>query len=179
MDKIKKAYEFAKVAHGNQERKFVGIPYTTHIEETVQLLWEVTKGQTSTDNYIAAILHDVVEDTNITLQEIDQHFGRNVANLVDELTIDEAEKEAKGKKQYLSEKINGMSRDALSIKLCDRLSNIVGLDNKKIPKDFVKWYIKETQYIIDNIDRELTAIHLNLITKIRSMMAFLKLNREL
>ena len=174
MNNLKMAYEFAKVAHGDQKRKFVGVPYITHLDETAQLLWDATNGLASNSEYIAAILHDVVEDTDITLEEIGQHFGKEVADLVDELTIDQVEKEKEGKKKYLARKLNTMSEKALNIKLCDRLSNVVSLENKEVPDDFVKWYIKETAYILDNLDRDLNSIQLNLITKLNSMITYLK-----
>ena len=176
--RINKAFDFAKKAHQDQKRKFTGEPYTIHLEETVQLLWEATKGQAAVDDYVAAILHDVVEDTPISLNEIGRNFGGIVMNLVSELTNDVLKKELLGKKIYLTEKLNMMSDRALTIKLCDRLSNISGLDDNRIPNDFVVLYVKQTQYILDNLNHNLDNIQENLTERIGSMLVFLKLTRN-
>lgn len=178
-DIIKMAHEFASEAHKGQERKFTGEPYTKHLEETSQMLWEVTEGNASTDMYVAAILHDVVEDTEVTLEEVGRHFGGYVMSLVGELTIDDRQKEIEGKKVYLSRKINEMSDPALLIKLCDRLNNVGGLEDKRIPDKFVKWYIKETQYILEHLTRELGSVAQQLIRRIEWLLMYLKLNRNL
>ena len=178
-EKINRAHEFAIAAHGDQERKFTGATYTSHIEETAQLVWEVTDGKAETDDYIAAILHDVVEDTDVSLNEVGRHFGKVVMDLVEELTIDPIQKKLEGKKPYLSKKMNTMSSRALTIKLCDRLSNVVGLEYEVIPKDFVKWYVKETAYLLDNLTRSLNDDQEYLINRIRKMLMYLVISRKL
>lgn len=177
-DRIKQAHAFARGAHKEQTRKFTGEPYLTHLEETAQLLWEATEGNADTDEYIAAILHDTVEDTDATLEEVGQEFGGCVMSLVDELTSDERAKKIEGKKFYLTRKINGMSESAFLIKLCDRFSNVSGLMDKRIPTDFVRWYVKETQYILEHLDRQLTETQENLTKKIGRMLIYLKLDRN-
>jgi GTP pyrophosphokinase len=179
MDRLKKAHEFAKAAHGSQKRKFTGEPYLTHLEETAQTLWEVTDGRANKNEYIAALLHDVVEDTPITLKKVGQEFGLEVMNLVEELTIDQEQKEKEGKKLYLSRKINIMTEKAFTIKLCDRFRNLIGLENRTVPKKFVRWYVKETQYLIDNLNRELTNTQTELLNKINKTLIFLRLNRKI
>jgi len=176
---IKKAHNFAKAAHLGQERKFTKVPYLTHLEETAQLLWEVTEGQADQDDYIVAILHDVVEDTDIELIEIGRNFGKIIMDLVGELTNDPVEKGKKGKKSYLLEKMSTMSSRALTIKLCDRLSNVSGLEHDAVTTSFAKWYIKETFYILDNLSRELNEDQEYLIDRIRKMLLYLKISRKL
>jgi len=176
---IKKAHKFAAEAHYGQERKFTGVPYLTHLEETAQLLWEVTEGQADHDDYIVAILHDVVEDTDVEPIEIGREFGGAIMDLVVELTNDPVEKGKKGKKSYLVEKMNNMSSRALTIKLCDRLSNVSGLENDLVKTDFVKWYIKETFYILDNLDRELNEDQEYLIDRIKKMLLYIRISRKL
>lgn len=178
-DRIKIAHEFATAAHKGQERKFTGEPYTKHLEETSQILWEATDGMANYDMYVAAILHDVVEDTEITLEEVGRHFGGCVMSLVDELTINEEKKKVEGKKIYLSRKMNEMSDPAFLIKLCDRLSNVGGLEDRRIPDKFVKWYIKETQYLLEHLTRELGTVAQQLIERIEWLLMYLKLNRTL
>lgn len=176
---IKKAHEFVIDAHGKQKRKYIEAPYTLHLEETAQLLHEITDGSVDSDMYIAALLHDVVEDTDVKLQDVGREFGKRVMDLVEELTNDEEAKKKEGKKPYLSKKLNAMSKDAFLIKLCDRFSNVSGLENRAIPRDFVKWYIRETQYIIDNLNRNLDDTEKFILNKIAKMITYLKLDRNI
>lgn len=179
MEIIKVAHSFAAAAHGNQERKFTGRPYLEHLEETAQILWQVTDGEAETDDYIAAILHDVVEDTEIRLEEVGRNFGKVVMDLVDELTIDLKQKEKEGKKNYLARRLNEMSDRALAIKLSDRLSNVIGLENEKIPTSFVKWYVRETFHILEHLDRDLNEVHKELIDRLNKMLLYLKIDRKI
>ena len=178
MDRLKKAHDFASIAHNGQERKFSKEPYLKHLETTAQFVWEATNGKADMDDYIAAILHDVVEDTDVSLEEIGREFGKIVMNLVEELTIDPAEKLAEGKKHYLKRKLNTMSSKALTIKLGDRLSNICSLEDEVTPIGFIKWYVNETIYLIDNLNRELNEEQKYLLDKIKQMLLFLKINKN-
>jgi hypothetical protein len=99
-------------------------------------------------------------------------------DLVNELTIDPVEKEIEGKKQYLNKKLNSMSSDALTIKLGDRLSNIYSLEDKSTPIDFIKWYVKETTYLVENLNRELNEDQKYLLDKIKKMLLFLKISKN-
>lgn len=177
-EKVIMAYGMAREAHKNQERKFTGIPYIRHLEETSQILIENTDGNVSEDLYVAALLHDIVEDTEVKLEEIERIFGRNVRSLVNELTINEEQKNELGKKKYLTAHINSMTDEALTIKLCDRLSNVAGLDDKKVPKDFIVWYVKETIYLLDSLNRKLSSVHKVLVNKIKQMVYYLKITRD-
>lgn len=173
------AFEFASEAHKNQKRKFTNEPYMIHVEETSHLLLEETKGESNTEDFIAALLHDVVEDTPISLNEVGRHFGGEVMALVKELTNDREAITKEGKKEYLSKKINSMTERALTIKLCDRLSNVISLEKPNIPKEFIKRYVEETQYILDGIDRELNKPQGKLTSRIEKMLIFLRLKNSL
>lgn len=176
-DRLKKAYEFVKKKHKGQKRKFTKVDYLTHLEDTANLLWEVDSS-VEVDDFIAALMHDVVEDTDTTSKEVGQEFGKVVMDLVIELTSNKEEQNAKGKAIYLTEKINKMSERAFTIKLCDRLSNVVGLNNPLIPIDFVEKYTKETQYIISNIDRKINEPQKGLLNRINSMLLYLSFTNK-
>ena len=178
MNFIEKAHIFAKTAHKDQKRKFTLEPYILHPEHTAQLLWEATSGKATQYEYAAALLHDVVEDTVITIDEIGRYFGAEVMDLVSELTTNEVEKEKEGKDKYLSKSMNKMTNKALNIKLCDRLSNVISLDNEKVPTKFVNKYYNETLYILNNLDRKLDVIHEQIITKINNMLIFLRMSKS-
>ncbi|PIQ77643.1 hypothetical protein COV82_03435 [Candidatus Peregrinibacteria bacterium CG11_big_fil_rev_8_21_14_0_20_46_8] len=82
VEKLRRAYAFAKKAHEGQIRKS-GEPYIIHPARTVQIL---SRLHVDTDTLVAAYLHDVPEDTPVSIDEIEQHFGKSVAYLVDGIT---------------------------------------------------------------------------------------------
>ena len=82
LSKIISAYEFAAKAHANQFRSS-GEPYITHPLAVSFILLELGM---DTDTICAAMLHDVVEDTDVTLEEVKKRFGQDVAMLVDGVT---------------------------------------------------------------------------------------------
>ena len=82
MDMIARAYQVAEKAHGGQRRRS-GEPYICHPLCVAQLLVEL--GMDS-ESVAGALLHDVVEDTNISLSQISREFGPSVALLVDGVT---------------------------------------------------------------------------------------------
>lgn len=82
---INRARKFAEAAHGaiNHKRKYTGVPYIVHPASVAKLVSSVTD---NIEMICAAWLHDVVEDTPVTLEEIGSEFGGNVVNLVSDLT---------------------------------------------------------------------------------------------
>lgn len=164
-DTFEKAILFAIKAHKGQVRKGDGRPYILHPISVMQRISAIKK---SSNIYLlgaAAILHDTVEDCGVTLKEISEEFGPQVASIVDELTLEKANYETIGKKEYLAMELGKMSSYALAIKLCDRLDNIC--DMKDMNKDFIKRYVEETIYILDKTSsRKLTKTHKKLIKMI-------------
>ena len=133
---IKLAFETAKNAHGNQVRKS-GEPYIFHPLKVARIVSEeIGLGATS---IIAALLHDVVEDTNITIGDVEILFGKEVSKIVDGLTkISKLSKDKRVsiqaenfKKMLLS--INDDVRVIL-IKIADRLHNMMTLDFLSVEK---------------------------------------------
>lgn len=122
---IERAYEFAKVNHGNQKRKS-GEPYIIH---PVQVAYTLSTLGLDDQTICAALLHDVVEDTPVTREEVVKEFGEEVAEMVDGVT-------KLGKLEYTSEKEQqvedyrkmflAMGKDirVILIKLADRLHNM-------------------------------------------------------
>lgn len=122
---ILKAYDFAKKAHENQFRDS-GEPYFVHPTEVALLV-----ANFKLDDYsiAAALLHDVVEDTNTTLTDIQNEFGNEVAYLVDGLTkIQSVKFQSRNEKnaENFRKLILSTSKDIriLIIKLSDRLNNM-------------------------------------------------------
>lgn len=80
---VRKAFEFALVAHGSQRRKS-GEPYITHPLEVARICFE--EMGLGFKSVIGALLHDVVEDTPVTLEQVRLEFGPKIALIVDGLT---------------------------------------------------------------------------------------------
>ncbi len=125
LSKIVSAYEFAAKAHSNQVRSS-GEPYITHPVAVSYILLELGM---DTDTICAGMLHDVVEDTDITLDEIKKRYGQDVAMLVDGVTklgkiplFTKEEQQAENVRKILL----AMSQDirVIIIKLADRLHNM-------------------------------------------------------
>ncbi|MBI4119645.1 MAG: RelA/SpoT family protein [Parcubacteria group bacterium] len=131
---IEKAYEIAEKAHAPQKRK-TGEPYFNHCLATAQAVadWKLDE-----QSIAAALLHDVVEDTDYSLEKIRENFGEEIAFLVDGVT-------KLGKIKYrgveaqvenLRKMILALSRDirVVLIKLADRLHNMKTLSSLPPPK---------------------------------------------
>ena len=85
MDKVTMAIEFAAKAHDGMVRKKDKTPYILHPLEAAVIVGTMTSNQ---DVISAAVLHDVVEDTEITIEEIEEKFGSRVRKLVESETED-------------------------------------------------------------------------------------------
>ena len=123
--RLKKAYEFANLAHGDQ-RRVSGVPFILHPTSVACILVEMGMDNESIE---AALLHDTVEDTDVTLKDIEDNFGEDVAHLVDGLTkiskiqyTDREEQQAENVRKMLI----AMSSDirVIIVKLADRLHNM-------------------------------------------------------
>ncbi len=131
LDRIKKAYLLAKSAHAGQTR-VSGEPYISHPIAVAYILAEL--GMDS-DTLVAALLHDVVEDTDITLEDITREFGHEIALLVDGVTkLGKVPLSTKQEQQSenVRKMLLAMSQDirVIIIKLADRLHNMRTLQFK-------------------------------------------------
>lgn len=119
-ENFERAVAFAVDKHSTQKRKGTHWPYIVHIYEVAQILQE---NNADLDTLIAGILHDTVEDTNTTLQEIADNFGYKVASYVDVLSENKA-LPYKERKALQAERIKLAPREAKMIKCADCLSNL-------------------------------------------------------
>ncbi len=135
LDKIKRAYEFAAEHHAGQFR-VSGEPYITHPVAVAEI---VASLELDTDSICAALLHDTVEDCDVSVDTIKKEFGPEVALLVDGLTklvhIPFEDKEEQ-QMENLRKMFMAMSKDVrvIFIKLCDRLHNMRTLSAKEDEK---------------------------------------------
>jgi GTP pyrophosphokinase len=125
---VRRAYQFAAAAHDGQTRKS-GDPYVTHPLAVAQIIAELKLDVASV---CAGLLHDCVEDTSATIEQLSEQFGKEVAFLVDGVTklgklpySTREEQQAENFRKMLL----AMARDirVILVKLCDRLDNMRSL----------------------------------------------------
>jgi len=132
VDLLEKAYLFAANAHRGQMRKS-GDPYFIHPTSVAGVIAELKLDVAS---ICAGLLHDVAEDTEVSIPEIETGFGREIAQLVDGVTklgnLTFQSKEDKQAENF-RKMLVAMARDirVLLIKLCDRLDNMRTMDSMK------------------------------------------------
>ena len=125
MDRIQHATVFATQAHSGQKRKYTGDDYIVHPVAVAELVRD--NGGTE-DQIIAALLHDTIEDTSVTYEDVFKSFGADVAALVWELTDRFTHEEYPDnnraqRKAWESERLAKVSVTAKLIKLCDMIDN--------------------------------------------------------
>ncbi len=135
LDLITKAFEYAKEKHGSQMRK-TGHPYYVHPLAVANIVAKLNLDEAS---IVAALLHDTIEDTDATIEEITELFGAEVADIVNGVTklgeikykTDEIQQAENLRKLFLA-----LSKDirVLIVKLCDRLHNMMTMDGIKSQK---------------------------------------------
>ncbi len=139
-NRILRAATFAVQAHGIQVRKYTGEPYVRHVFEVAEIVASVT---TDEDTIIAAMLHDVLEDTSMEPSDISLRFGFIVLDLVMQLTDSKVEPGI----NRAARKANDCSRLSLSspaaatIKLADLMNNTESI--VKYAPNFAKVYLAE------------------------------------
>jgi len=144
MEEVEKAAVAAERWHGDQRRP-TGVPYVEHLLEALEVLVRGA-GETDPEILSAVLLHDVVEDTDATVRDVEERFGPRVAELVDWVTkppAGNAGRQAKraAKAAYLR-RLRDAPRDAITVKLADRASNVQRLD--QVAPDFQRRYFAET-----------------------------------
>lgn len=131
-ERFRQAYEFAEKAHRGQLRKDGSTPYISHPVAAVEILASLKADE---DSLISAFLHDVPEDTEYTLRDVEKSFGQKVAYLVDGITKlsevqykhDMPTRQVESLKKLLLHSAKDLR--VIIIKLADRLHNMSTLDN--------------------------------------------------
>lgn len=153
LDKIKKAYYFAADKHSGQFRES-GEPYIIHPLAVGILLARLNA---DTETICAGLLHDVIEDTNTSKEQLTKEFGLTVANLV--MGVTNLTKMSISDKNSLNNAnlrklILGMNKDIriLIIKLADRLHNMMTLQYKKDPEKQKKKAVETISFYVPIAD---------------------------
>lgn len=157
---IHTAIIYATIAHNGQKRKGTELPYIIHPLEVMQILSTIT---TSEDVIIAGVLHDVIEDTRISLDDINKTFGNRVAQLVKACTVSK-ESTWENRKQSIINKLFHVQTETALVLCADKLSNLrsiiydLSIENESIwqrfsaSKEKVIWYYKELGNAINQRD---------------------------
>lgn len=150
---LNKAIKFCIDHHGDQKRKYTGEPYWHHPMEVSNILNE--HGYSELDVQCAAILHDVVEDTDATIEDVLKEFGRDICELVNMVT--DVSKSEDGNRNYRKaldrEHLRVASYFGQVIKLADIISNTKDIV-KHDPK-FAKTYMAEKAKLLTVLTKPL------------------------
>lgn len=144
---IERAKAFATKAHEGQARKYTMEPYINHPCEVAQIV----RGVEGCNDFMiaAAWLHDVVEDTPVTLSGIWNEFGLQVALLVEQLTDISRPEDGNRKVRKEMDRLHlfNASPEAKTIKIADIISNTPSIVEND--KNFAKVFIKESRLLLD------------------------------
>jgi len=163
VDRIRAAFEFARKAHGTQLRKD-GNEFITHPIAAAEIVAEIGMDE---DSLCAALLHDCIEDTDVTYDDIDKQFGKDVAAIVEGLTklsrvtytsVEEEQME------NLRKMLFAMAQDirVILIKLADRLHNM-----------------RTLQYMVNEKQREIALETMEMYAPIAHRLGMQRLKWEL
>ena len=159
MEIVEKARVFATAAHASaaQLRKYTNEPYIVHPRDVARIVGTVPH---SYEMLAAAWLHDVVEDTGVTIEIIKAEFGADVADLVGWLTdVSRPEQGNRATRKAIDRAHTAMApAEAQTIKLADLISNCTSI--REHDADFAKVYFEEKRLLLEVLtkgDRELLA----------------------
>lgn len=160
-DDILHAVTFACVKHDGQKRKYDGLPYITHPLAVARIVMNVYGNK---EMIMASILHDTLEDTQTTYDELKEVFGKKVADMVAELTYTSklSEGNRAKRKEIDRQHTAKASPEAKTVKLADLIHNSMSI--VKEDKKFAKVYLREKEKLLEVLkegDKELYKIALN------------------
>ncbi|MBR0300181.1 MAG: bifunctional (p)ppGpp synthetase/guanosine-3',5'-bis(diphosphate) 3'-pyrophosphohydrolase [Bacteroidales bacterium] len=146
-DLLDRAIIFAVKAHSGTERRGKGFPYIVHPMEAMEIVASITPDQ---ELLAAAALHDVVEDTDVTVEQLRDIFGKRIADLVasESDAFEEGVSEEDSwhqRKQAAIDRLARASRDAKIVALGDKLSNMRAIARDYAAKGDALWSIFHTK----------------------------------
>ena len=142
---------FAAIAHGEQKTP-KGLPYLAHITcVAMELINACEKSNLDEEKsniaISCALLHDVIEDANITYDELYVKFGETIANGVEALTKDKTKSTKQEQMKDSIEKLLTQPYEVQMVKLADRITNL-GIPPKHWDNEKIKKYQKEASFIL-------------------------------
>lgn len=145
---IDEAIAFAAKAHAGQRRKYRAVPYIVHPIHVMEILATVTDRE---DMWTAAVLHDVVEDTPVTADEIEEVFGTSVAAMVVGMTKVNVPGNRAARKAAERDRLAAETAEVHTIKCADVISN--GPSILKNDPGFAQTYLEETRLLLPRLDK--------------------------
>ena len=143
------AYRFARDAHGDQKRKYTGEPYITHPVAVAQIVASVTEG---IEPIAMALLHDVLEDTDATVEEMEAYgLGFGISRGVVALT--DVQKEFGNRAARKAEDRRRLSKapwEVKTVKLADVIHNTSSI--VQYDENFAKVYMREKQLLLEVLE---------------------------
>ena len=150
-DKMRSSLEFAAIKHEKQIRNHADwVPYIIHPLSVSLILWQEAQIREE-EILLAALLHDTLEDTATTPEEIESLFGAKVLELVKELT-EKPHLSGEAARRQLVEDAKSMSKKAKEIKLADRIHNLRDLMDhppKVWRRDKVEGFLKNSRELLE------------------------------
>lgn len=154
-EKLDLAITFAVKKHEKQKRKGMPWPYIVHLYDVSQTL---IKNNASESAIIAGVLHDTVEDTDTTIEEITENFGYEIAYLVDMVSEDKTLKYNDRKKKQ-AERVGSAGKDVKMIKCADLCSNLTSLyATSKVNKNVWEYFNATKEDLAKNYKEMIIAI---------------------
>ena len=146
-----RALEYVKNAHGSQRRKYLDIPYWTHVIEVSEICRTAIipyQCHDSEDIYVAALAHDLLEDTLITEERLEKDWGSSVTELVIQLTDPSRPEDGNREQRKLIDREHyiGACPCSQTIKLADLISNTQSI--LAFDRNFAKMYLREKQLLL-------------------------------
>lgn len=155
--KLQNASLFAALAHGlkGQTRKYTGDPYIVHPLEVLEIYYDFAREKVDEDVACACVLHDVIEDTDFTYEDIVRMFGYQVAEYVLQLTDVFTPENCpnlnrKTRKELEADRIGSISIRAQQIKVCDLISNTKDIV-ANAEKPFAFMYLEEKMNVLNQL----------------------------
>jgi len=118
-----RAFKFAALKHQHQRRKSeTAVPYINHLIEVSETLWEIGQIR-DIDTIIAGILHDTIEDTDTSPEDLETTFSKKIRAIVEEVTDDKSLPKQERKRLQIAH-AGDASLEARHIKLADKICNV-------------------------------------------------------
>jgi len=147
LDFIWSAFLYAFDKHDGQKRKS-GEPYIVHPRDVAITLAEY---RVDPNTIVSGLLHDVIEDTDATYNDVLKATNKDIADIVKSLTNDRDVRTEEGRDPYMINKLRSLTALELNVKLLDRLDNIQ--DFNSAPPYFIERYGTATRNIINAISQ--------------------------
>lgn len=175
-DVLIKAWNFASVAHKKQLLPGSDIPYLNHIGSVaMEIMAAISEVPVPFPDLSVqcALLHDVIEDTDVTFDQVESEFGTHVASGVLSLTKDKTIATKQGQMLDSLERIKQQPREVWMVKLADRITNLQPPPHDW-NRDKIAGYRNEAELIFDHLGEAHTVLAERLKQKIRDYLNYLE-----